>query len=114
MRRLLVTALAALVIPEAAHAVVCADRTPAAISTVAPAALKCQEKIASEGAKFLKAKMKALAGCRANKKVATGDCPDGEGHREDREGGGEGGGEHRRSSAATTRRRPASRPPTRA
>jgi len=75
MRRLLLSALAALVIPEAAQAVVCADRTPAAITTVAPAALKCQEKIALEGAKFLKAKMKALSACRVNKKVATGGCP---------------------------------------
>ena len=75
MRRLLLAALAALVIPEAAQAVVCEDRTPAAITTVAPAALKCQEKIALEGAKFLKAKMRALAGCRVNKKVASGGCP---------------------------------------
>ena len=75
MRILLASALAALVLPQAAYAVTCADRTPAAITTVAPAALKCQEKIASEGAKFLKAKMKALAGCRANKKNPTGSCP---------------------------------------
>ncbi len=75
MRRLLVAALAALVLPEAAQAVTCEDRTPVAITTVAPAALKCQEKIALEGAKFLKAKLKALAGCRVNAKVATGDCP---------------------------------------
>ncbi|MBY0278233.1 hypothetical protein K2Z84_23140 [Candidatus Binatia bacterium] len=75
MRRLLVSALAVLVIPGAAHALTCADRTPAAITTVAPAALKCQAAIASEGAKFLKAKMKTLAGCRANLKVPTGGCP---------------------------------------
>ena len=65
MRRLIVSALAVLAIPGAAHALTCADRTPAAITTVAPAALKCQAAIASEGAKFLKAKMKTLAGCRA-------------------------------------------------
>ena len=76
MRSLLVSALAVAVMPGAAHAALtCANRTPAAITSVAPAALKCQEKIASEGAKFLKAKMKTLAGCRANAKVPTGGCP---------------------------------------
>lgn len=75
MRSLLVSALAALLVPQAAYAVTCADRTPATITKVAPAALKCQEKIASEGAKFLKAKMKALADCRANKKNPAGSCP---------------------------------------
>ena len=76
MRSLLVSALAVAVMPGAAHAALtCANRTPAPITSVAPAALKCQEKIASEGAKFLKAKMKTLAGCRANAKVPTGSCP---------------------------------------
>jgi parallel beta-helix repeat protein len=75
MRSLLLSALAALLLPQAASAATCADRTPAAITTVAPVALKCQEKIASEGAKFLKAKLKALAGCRASKKNPTGSCP---------------------------------------
>ncbi|MEW6268008.1 MAG: parallel beta-helix domain-containing protein [Thermodesulfobacteriota bacterium] len=75
MRRLLVSACAALVLPGAALAAVCEDRTPPAITTVAAASLKCQEKIALEGGKFLRAKLKALSACKVNKKIAAGGCP---------------------------------------
>ncbi|HEY8514767.1 MAG TPA: parallel beta-helix domain-containing protein [Candidatus Binatia bacterium] len=75
MQRLLVPVCVALVFPTAALAAVCTDRTPAPITSVAPTARKCQETIASEGAKFLRAKLKTLSACRVNKKVPTGSCP---------------------------------------
>ena len=73
MRRLLLAACAALLFAGPAHAVVCSDRTPAPITAVGEGSRKCQETIAKEGAKFLRAKMKFLASC--NLKSAPGTCP---------------------------------------
>jgi parallel beta-helix repeat protein len=70
-----VSAIAVLSMPAAALAAVCEDRAAAPITTVPTPALKCQEKIALEGAKFLRAKMKTLSACKVNKKVAAGGCP---------------------------------------
>jgi parallel beta-helix repeat protein len=75
MRKLLVSTCAALVLPTVALGAVCEDRAPSAISTVAAASLKCQEKIALEGGKFLRAKMKLLSACKVNKNVPAGGCP---------------------------------------
>jgi parallel beta-helix repeat protein len=72
--RVALGALAALLIPSASFAAqACPDRTPASITTVAEASLKCQKTIAKVGSKFAKAKFKELSKCRL--KEPTGSCP---------------------------------------
>ncbi|MFQ5514710.1 MAG: parallel beta-helix domain-containing protein [Myxococcota bacterium] len=77
MRRSIFTlssVLAVLLQAPAAQTAVCPDRTPTPISAAAAASLKCQKAIAKRGAKFLKAKVKALSKCRL--KRPAGACPD--------------------------------------
>jgi parallel beta-helix repeat protein len=74
MRRLVLAALAVIFIQGAAYAAEpCSDRTPAAITSVAEVARKCQETIAREGGKFLRAKMIQLSKCNLNEPIGT--CP---------------------------------------
>jgi parallel beta-helix repeat protein len=74
MSRLILAVLAAALLPATAGAAVtCDDRTPAAITTVAAGSRKCQETIAKEGGKFLRAKMKAMTKCRLTQ--PAGSCP---------------------------------------
>lgn len=74
MRRIVLAAVAVLFAQQAAHAAVsCPDMTPAAISSVSAAGRKCQETVAREGWKFLKAKMTHLSNCKL--KNGPGVCP---------------------------------------
>ena len=66
-------ALALLIAPAANAAVTCSARTPAAITAPAAGSQKCQDTIAKEGEKFLKAKLKVLAKCKMT--GASGSCP---------------------------------------
>lgn len=66
-------ALALLIAPAANAAVTCTARTPAAITRPAAGSQKCQDTIAKEGEKFLKAKLKVLAKCKMT--GASGSCP---------------------------------------
>ncbi len=66
-------ALALLIAPAANAAVTCTARTPAAITLPAAGSQKCQDTIAKEGGKFLKAKLKILSKC--NMAGPAGSCP---------------------------------------
>ncbi|MDX2169962.1 MAG: parallel beta-helix domain-containing protein [Deltaproteobacteria bacterium] len=70
---ILAFALAIAMAPAANAAVTCSARTPAAITLPAAGSQKCQDTIAKEGAKFLKAKLKILSKCNASS--AGGVCP---------------------------------------
>ncbi len=67
-------ALAVITVPASAFAIAsCPDKAPAAITTVGAAALKCQETIAKESGKYIKAKLKSAAKCKL--KNPAGACP---------------------------------------
>ncbi len=74
MRRFAIALAAVLLAPGASPAAVsCPDRMPAAIMPVAATGRACQETIARESAKFLKAKMAKLSKCLL--KASLGECP---------------------------------------
>jgi parallel beta-helix repeat protein len=75
MRAIVVSSAAAVLLLPAVSlaAQSCPDRTPAAITGVAPAALKCQKTIANVAGKYVKAKLKAHSKCRL--KEPAGSCP---------------------------------------
>lgn len=74
MRRLILSAIAVTLIHGTALAAeLCGDRAPAAITSVSAAGRKCQETIAREGNKFLRAKMIQLSNCMVKGPVSA--CP---------------------------------------
>lgn len=74
MRRIVLAAVAVIFAQQGAYAAVsCPDKAPVPILSAGAAGLKCQETIAREGGKFLRAKMATMTACKL--KFPAGTCP---------------------------------------